>query len=145
MPVTGASIGNHIAENRESVQRDRPLPSSAGASSIIKIESEPLLGAYSHAIMGSDSKEKGRVSEPTLDRRLESSISYPEFPRHGAPRQLERLPAPFPRHLSRRALPGHFRFRKDQLQPDQPKHRPPVCTENLIRVDDVMESPKLAE
>jgi hypothetical protein len=22
---------------------------------------------------------------------------------------------------------------------------PPVCTENLIRVDDVMESPKLAE
>jgi hypothetical protein len=47
MPVTGASIGNHIAENRESVQRDRPLPSSVGASSIIKIESEPLLDAYS--------------------------------------------------------------------------------------------------
>jgi hypothetical protein len=23
--------------------------------------------------------------------------------------------------------------------------KPPVCTENLIRVDDVMESPKLAE
>ena len=45
MPVTGASIGNHIAENRESVQRDRPLPSSVGASSIIKIESEPILDA----------------------------------------------------------------------------------------------------
>jgi hypothetical protein len=45
MPVTGASIGNHIAENRESVQRDRPLPSSVGASSIIKIESEPNLNA----------------------------------------------------------------------------------------------------
>jgi hypothetical protein len=49
MPVTGASIGNHIAENRESVQRDRPLPSSVGASSIIKIESEPLLDAYSQS------------------------------------------------------------------------------------------------
>jgi hypothetical protein len=53
MPVTGASIGNHIAENRESVQRDRPLPSSVGASSIIKIESEPLLDAYSHSITAS--------------------------------------------------------------------------------------------
>jgi hypothetical protein len=47
MPVSGGSIGNHIAENRESVQRDRPLPSSVGASSIIKIESEPILDAYS--------------------------------------------------------------------------------------------------
>jgi hypothetical protein len=44
MPVTGASIGNYIAENLESVQRDRPLP----ASSIIKIESEPKLDADSH-------------------------------------------------------------------------------------------------
>jgi hypothetical protein len=45
MPVPGASIGNCIAENRESVQRDRPLPLLAGASSIIKIESEPRLDA----------------------------------------------------------------------------------------------------
>jgi hypothetical protein len=45
MPVTGVSIGNYIAENLESVQRDRPLPLSAGASSIIKIESEPKLHA----------------------------------------------------------------------------------------------------
>jgi hypothetical protein len=41
------------------------------------------------------------------------------------PRQLERLPAPFARHLPSRALSGHVRFRKDQLQPDQPEHRPP--------------------
>jgi hypothetical protein len=39
-----------------------------------------------------------------------------EFPCHGPARQLERLPAPFSRYLSRRALSGHFRFRKDQLQ-----------------------------
>ena len=41
MPVTGASIGNCFAENRESVQWDRPLLLSAARSCIIKIESEP--------------------------------------------------------------------------------------------------------
>jgi hypothetical protein len=40
----------------------------------------------------------------------------------------------------------------DHLYPWRPRldqalcrHRPVVCTENLIRVDDIMESPKLAE
>jgi hypothetical protein len=41
MPVTGASIGNYIAENRESVQRDGPLALLAAHSFAIKIESEP--------------------------------------------------------------------------------------------------------
>jgi len=67
MPVTGASIGNHIAENRESVQRDRPLPSSVGASSIIKIESEPLLDAYSQAeILDRGSRSWNRRERFTL-------------------------------------------------------------------------------
>ena len=34
---------------------------------------------------------------------------------------------------------------KDQLSRDFPGRSIPVCTENLIRVDDVLESPKLAE
>jgi hypothetical protein len=32
-----------------------------------------------------------------------------------------------------------------RLQVERTKAGVPVCTENLIRVDDVMESPKLAE
>jgi hypothetical protein len=66
MPVTGASIGNHIAENRESVQRDRPLPSSVGASSIIKIESEPLLDAYSHS--SQTSRQVRKVPKAEVNR-----------------------------------------------------------------------------
>jgi hypothetical protein len=56
MPVPGASIGNCITENRESVQRDGPLPPLSGASSIIKIESEPKFGAYLHTIRRSEVK-----------------------------------------------------------------------------------------
>jgi hypothetical protein len=48
MPVTGASIGNYIAENRESVQRDGPLALLAAHSFAIKIESEPLFHAETH-------------------------------------------------------------------------------------------------
>src|SRR5450631_234477 len=67
---------------------------------------------------------KVTLSEPRRAVRLESGISM-WSPRHGPPRQLERLPAPFSRHLSGSALSGHVGIRKGLLQPAQPEDRPP--------------------
>jgi DNA end-binding protein Ku len=41
------------------------------------------------------------------------------------PRQLERLPSPFARHLSRRALSSHIGIREDLIQSAEPENRPP--------------------
>ena len=45
-------------------------------------------------------------------------------------------------HYFRASLPDQF---DAVLHFDETRAVKPVCTENLIRVDDVMESPKLAE
>ncbi|MGY4429685.1 DNA end-binding protein Ku [Bradyrhizobium sp. F1.13.1] len=63
------------------------------------------------------------MSEPSRAVRLESGISI-GVPRHGPPRELERLPASFPRHLSGRALSRHLRIRKGLVQSAEPKDRP---------------------
>jgi hypothetical protein len=57
--------------------------------------------------------KKFRTSERFAGHWLESPVL------------LEGLAAPFPRHLSGSFVSGYFRFRKDQLQPDQQEHRPP--------------------
>src|SRR5260370_16725905 len=44
---------------------------------------------------------------------------------YGPASQLERFPLFVPCHLSGRAVPSHLRFRKGQVQSDQPKHCPP--------------------
>src|SRR5689334_22824568 len=44
--------------------------------------------------------------------------------RHGPPRELERFPASFPRHLSGSALSGHVGIRKGLVQPTQSEDRP---------------------
>src|SRR5579883_3603681 len=43
---------------------------------------------------------------------------------YGPPRQLERLPASFARHVSRGALSGDLREREDLVQPAQQGDRP---------------------
>ena len=69
----------------------------------------------------------GRVamSEPSRGRFVLNPASVSGVPRHGPPRKLERLPAPFSRHLSGRALSGHVGIRKGLVQSAQPEDRPP--------------------
>jgi len=69
------------------------------------------------------------MSEPSPAIVLESSIGIGEYPRPWSPRELERLFAPFPRHLSGSALSGHIGIRQGLLQPAQPEDRPPhqIC------------------
>src|SRR5271163_2949521 len=50
-----------------------------------------------------DALDRAELSEPSGADRLESGISI-GVPQLGPPRQLERLPASVPRHLSGRAL-----------------------------------------
>jgi Ku70/Ku80 beta-barrel domain len=85
----------------------RPTLTHIAASAIRRVRTEP--------------KNADQMSEPTMLVRLESGFCCVWSILNGPPRQLERLFAPFARYLSCRLVPGHFRFRKDQLQPDQSK------------------------
>jgi DNA end-binding protein Ku len=67
------------------------------------------------------------MSEPWSAVRLESEPPILlEYRVHGPPRELERLPSPFSRHLSRRALSGHVGIREGLVQSAQPEDRPRI-------------------